>query len=116
MNHTQAMALSNSASQREPTELEARWEQQIHNAIRAEATRGFVESEIRILAPPEMTIHDALTSATFIATKLEGVSFRCRVRVRDIFLDDGPAIVGDMVFPRGSTMAFIMFCTEWTSY
>jgi len=114
MRPADALQQAQQAMNDERSELEKRWVEQCFQLVGEAASRGAMETEVRILAPHTMPPGDALISGRWLQASLERAGFRRpRVRVRDDFLDAGPAIVGDVVYPEGSLLIWLEVSLDW---
>ncbi|MEZ4316291.1 MAG: hypothetical protein R3F61_02255 [Myxococcota bacterium] len=114
MRPTEAMQLARTALGADPSELERKWLAMCSTLVEKAASRGAKETDIRFLVPPDVSSHDALLIGRRMAgaLDLEGYS-RPRCRLRDEFLQDGPAVVGDAVYPEGSVIVWIELSLDW---
>ncbi len=114
MNKIDAAQLTRKALDQELGELGAQCMDQVLSAVRADAERGFAECDVRILAHPTLSADAAVRIGTKVAARIELGGFRCRFRLSDDFLRDGPNILAPgLQFERGSTMLWLEFDVSW---
>lgn len=108
-----AMQEAQNATRKELSPLEKGWLDRTVTAVGEMARRGMLEGEVRFLAPPDMGAADLLSTGRRLAVALESDGFRARPRLRDDFLQEGPAWAGDWCFDQGRSLLWLELSLDW---